>query len=303
MDAAERVVAQDQGTGVLCVRCEAERDGNPTLSKSLRCAGACKEEKELRAFPPAVVRELLPRRWHRWKDEYVCQVCAYPVCAMCEAERPGKELPVLMYPPDASEYHEGKYICPTHRYPPCPGCGTPRPCREDGRGRVEYDVFHKPEWSCSACLKKGPEQMRCMECEEQKNVDEFAPYFKDCWKNVESWRCLACQYPVCARCGVRRSETVAPTRHEAAYRCERCRQTYRCAKCGEEKHEDDYDQAHFEKSKYYGRSLVCLACQTKGYYCNREGCKAMFPRSHFDKRDLYKVQQGRKKEDRLMCRR
>ena len=290
---------------MLCVRCEAERDGNPALSKSLRCAGACKKEKELRAFAPAVVRELLAQRWHRWKGKYSCQACEYPICAMCLSEDPGKQPSLLMYPPCASEYHEGIYVCATHRYPPCPGCGTPRPCREDGKGRVEYDVFHRPEWSCSACLKKRTELVRCMDCKQQKNVDEFAPYFKDCRKNVQNWRCLDCQYPVCAKCGTRRSETLAPTRYEEAYQCERCRQTHRCSKCCVQKYEEDYDRCHFQNSLYHGRALVCLACQTKAthFYCNRDGCKALFPRSHFDKRDLNKFQQGKKKEDQLMCRR
>ena len=305
MHSVERVIAQDEGASVLCVRCEAERDGNPALSKSLRCAGACKKEKELRAFAPAVVRELLAQRWHRWKGKYSCQACEYPICAMCGAEDPGKQPSLLMYPPCASEYHEGIYVCATHRYPPCPSCGTPWPCREDGKGRVEYDVFHRPEWSCSACLEKRTELVRCMDCKQQKNVDEFAPYFTDCWKNVQNWRCLDCQYPVCARCGTRRSETLAPTRYEEAYQCERCRQTHGCGECGKQKPREAYDSTHLSHHLHHDRPLRCEDCQSKRdkqtYKCHR--CDGRyFPPEHFDKRDLNKLQQGRKAKETLMCR-
>ena len=79
---------------------------------------------------------------------------------------------------------------------------------------------------CLTCESKGNEDspVKCVGCKVTKNRNEFSFARQRC-KNYLTWRCLLCDFPPCARCGVKPG---IPKR--APYTCEAC--LFPPCKCG-----------------------------------------------------------------------
>ena len=169
-------------------------ESNEGLSKEIRTCDACKRQLPLRGptkdgkegWAPTKLRRFL---LHNGGTYWVCYDCQYRKCEQCgvrpkHVDEGGNKSKTTV-----------RSLCDSCRWPVCSGkgCHTPRP------QKWHFSVSNMEHWFCSACSPKvEPCVRKCTECNECKAVSYFAR---------QSTRCAACQYPPCAACNHRRSET------------------------------------------------------------------------------------------------
>ncbi len=279
----------------------------------------------MREFDPCTVKRALDGAWG-WssgsKRIVHCQKCRYPDCKQCLEEGVDKRtLEEKMYPTTAAHYHNGTdFYCRAHRYPPCPGCGAPRPRRKGGEFHSDHSVFNQPVWLCDGCKTADAQYPPCLGCGKPRPKTKAGAHRPDYAEALKpKWKCAECSKTFkCTVCAFAKSREAFDSTHLSNHlkygrdlRCESCRanptsKTYTCGECGKPKPPEAYDSTHLSNHlKYDGRALRCEDCKSKRdkqtYKCHR--CDGRyFPPEHFDKRDLNKLQQGRKAKETLMCR-
>ena len=106
------------------------------------------------------------------------------------------------------------------------------------------------------------EGVDCKIMKETKPKTAFAEHFREN-RSGEKWRCLACQFPSCIKCGRTRDRKKQEANRQAPkdYVCEDCQILQKCHKCKKTKPAHEYDAQHLENVRGQNRKATCLECQ------------------------------------------